>query len=184
MFGIGEFEVSTQKSERIENYAIRLAEIVNDVKQRTGSNTVTIVAHSMGGLVAREYVALFGEGSLNKLITINTPHQGITGKVESFCNVFGSHKECEDMSEGSIFLKRLNARSTPSNTFVIRSTGCKMGDEFGDGVVTQENGKLKDSTDFLFEGKCTDSLKTDLHGKLLDPDLHPEVYEKLVEILT
>ena len=87
------------------------------------------------------------------------------------------------MSEGSIFLRRLNARQTPDNFYVIRSTGCEMGSEFGDGIVTEQNSKLEGANDFLFNGTCTDALKTDLHGKLLDPNLHPEVYDKLVEIL-
>lgn len=37
---------------------------------------VDLVAHSMGGLVARQYVATHGAGSIDQLVTLGTPHNG------------------------------------------------------------------------------------------------------------
>jgi len=181
---LGVYELTTQKSERIENYALRLKDIIDLLKKQTGSDKVIIVAHSMGGLVARDYMDLFGSESVEKLITINTPHQGVSARVANLCGILGSQKECQDMEEGSVFLQRLNSKPTPKNIIVIRSTGCTMKEGKGDGIVTETQGKLTGAEkDYLIQGHCTDSLQTDLHTNLLDPKLYPDVYELLVNLL-
>lgn len=177
--------VTAQKSERIENYALRLREIIELLKYRTGSDKVSIVAHSMGGLVAREYILLFGGDDVDKLVTINTPHKGITGRVEKFCPVLGSKKECEDMSNNSIFLKRLNAKPLPDRIkkYSIRSIGCDMEGVAGDGIVTNTSAYWEEADNFVIHGNCTDALQTDLHSKVLDPDTYPETFEIIKSIL-
>ncbi|MBS3119780.1 hypothetical protein J4475_03065 [Candidatus Woesearchaeota archaeon] len=52
-YAIGGVTLGAQKSERIENYAIRLKDIIALLKYRTGSSKVNIVAHSMGGKVCK-----------------------------------------------------------------------------------------------------------------------------------
>jgi len=52
-----------RKSEYIDVYALRLKEIIDRVKLKTGKDKVVVIAHSMGGLVARRYIQLFGEGA-------------------------------------------------------------------------------------------------------------------------
>jgi pimeloyl-ACP methyl ester carboxylesterase len=182
-YGIGSYSVSVQKSERIENYAIRLKEMIELLKSKSGADKVDVVALSMGGLVAREYVSLFGSGSIHKIVTINTPHHGISGNVKTLCSVLGSSKECDDMSEGSVFLNRLNSESVPENIYVIRSVGCKMGDTTGDGIVTNESGYLAGAENYVIHGNCTDSLGVSLHGSAIEPDTHPETFELLIDIL-
>ena len=49
-YDIGELSLSVYTSERIENYAVRLKEMIDMVRYRTGSPKVTIVAHSIAGL--------------------------------------------------------------------------------------------------------------------------------------
>ena len=50
---------------------------VESVKTQTGWPKVDIVAHSMGGLVAREYIeTLNGGSSIDQLVTLGTPHNG------------------------------------------------------------------------------------------------------------
>jgi len=184
-YDLGGYTVSAQKYERIENYAIRLHEIVDLVKLRTGSEKVNIVAHSMGGLVAREYINLFGGDDINKLITVNTPNHGISGRVAKLCSVIGSEKECEDMKENSVFLYRLNAKKVPSTIrlYAIRSAGCFMEEGEGDGIVTARSAYLENAENFLINGSCTDDLQTDLHSKVLDPDEYPEGYAIIKKIL-
>jgi triacylglycerol lipase len=59
--------------------AVRLAEEVERICAETGEERVHIVAHSLGGLIARYYVQLLdGDERAATLITIGTPHQGTT----------------------------------------------------------------------------------------------------------
>jgi uncharacterized alpha/beta hydrolase family protein len=178
--------MSIQKSERIENYAIRLREIIKLLKYRTGSDKVNIVAHSMGGLVVREFIDLFGSNDINKIIAVNTPHHGISGKVKALCSVIGASKECDDMKEGSIFLSRLNSKEIPEDVefHAIRSIGCRMDKgQDGDGIVTEYSAQLDGTESYVIEGKCKDALQTDLHTNVLSPYLYPETYELIVELL-
>ena len=57
--------------------ARRVADAVERVLARTGASRVDLVAHSLGGLVARLYVReLGGATRVRRLVTIGTPHQG------------------------------------------------------------------------------------------------------------
>ncbi len=61
------------------NRAETLASVQEQVKtalKKTGRKKVVLVAHSMGGLVARAYLRRYGTGQVDKLITMGTPHRG------------------------------------------------------------------------------------------------------------
>jgi len=60
----------------IEHFAGQLASRIDAVCAATGAERVTLIAHSMGGLVARAYLRRFGAGRIAQLITIGTPHHG------------------------------------------------------------------------------------------------------------
>ncbi len=177
-YDLGSYQLVAQKSDKIENYALRLNEKIDLIKQRTGKDKVIIVAHSMGGLVVREYLSVFGEDSVDKFLLLGTPNYGVEGRVKRLCSLTGSSKECTEMGAGSIFLKRLNSPlndvSIPSYT--LRALGCDMSGEDGDGIVLGRNVLLPFSTNFILNGTCTDSLETDLHTNMLDPDLYPETF--------
>jgi pimeloyl-ACP methyl ester carboxylesterase len=50
---------------------------IDQIKTQTKWPRVDIVAHSMGGLVAREYIeTLNGGGNIDQLVTLGTPHDG------------------------------------------------------------------------------------------------------------
>ncbi len=50
---------------------------INEIKTQTGSQKVDIVAHSMGGLVARNYISDFSRAQkVRKLFALGTPHLG------------------------------------------------------------------------------------------------------------
>jgi len=183
-YNLGPYQLHVQQSERIENYALRLHEIIDVLKYRTGSPKVIIVAHSMGGLVARSYMDTFGSNSVDMLITINTPYHGISDNVAKACTLLGASKECDDMTQGSVFLNRLNAKPLPQiPMYVIRSVGCTMGVEIGDGIVTNESAYLEGVVNYEIEGNCTDALNSDLHSNVMIPRLYPEVPELLKKIL-
>ncbi len=185
-YDLGSYVVTAEKSDRIENYAIRLKESIELIKEKTGRDKVNIVAHSMGGLVARSYLSIFGENDVDKLIMIGTPNKGIKGRVSDLCSVVGSSKGCDDMAEGSVFLKRLNnPKNIPRNTkfYTIAAKGCDIGGEEGDGIVTVDSVFLDYAGNFMVNGTCTDFFGTNLHSRMLDPNIYPETYEIIREIL-
>ena len=56
-----------------------LAERVDEVLQITGASALTLVAHSMGGLICRAYLRCHGGAAgdkIDQLITLGSPHQG------------------------------------------------------------------------------------------------------------
>jgi pimeloyl-ACP methyl ester carboxylesterase len=65
-------------------YAKRLAEFIDKVLAATGASKVDIVAHSMGGLVARAAIKYYGcDTKVRKLLTIGTPNKGWHGVGDS-----------------------------------------------------------------------------------------------------
>lgn len=170
-FDIDQYAIITEKSESIENYALRLRELIDQTMKATGKTKVTLIAHSMGGLVAREYIALFGEEKVNALILIGTPNQGITEDIYNYCRLSGSKVECDDMKKGSVFLKRLNSQVNSDYTipvYNIIGQGCNMNGFDGDGIVTVENAQLPGANALLVNGSCTGFFNVDLHNDLVN----------------
>lgn len=94
----------------ITNNAQRLKSTVAAVKARTGAAKVDLVAHSMGGLVSRDYVKnLGGASSVDALIMMGTPNYG-TGlaNLATLVNCVGI-TACDQMARGSSYLAALNA---------------------------------------------------------------------------
>jgi hypothetical protein len=175
-----EYVLIPQKSENIETYAIRLKEMVELIKHHTGKKKVNIVAHSMGGLVARRYIQLFGEDSVNEVILVATPNRGITSTTLRLCPVLGESKECSDMAAGSVFMQKLNdPANQPKNVKVItiRGLGCEMGSKDGDGVATGDSVVLSFAHNYYLRGNCTDLFGSDFHTEILNVDKYPVVYE-------
>lgn len=180
----GQYQFHSKKYESIENYAIRLKEIIDDVKVKTGSDKVVILAHSMGGLVTRQYLAIFGEDDVEKAILIATPNNGVIGAAKQLCSLTGADRECEEMAQGSVFLGRLN-QFVPTQTkiYTVVGKGCSMNGLEADGVVTLDSVLLPYANNTIVEGTCSDALNSEMHKALIDPDEYPIVYERIVEIL-
>ncbi|MGH8714908.1 MAG: lipase family alpha/beta hydrolase [Casimicrobiaceae bacterium] len=60
----------------IEHFAGQLKTKVDAICAATGAARVTLIGHSMGGLVSRAYLRRFGAARVARLITIGTPHHG------------------------------------------------------------------------------------------------------------
>lgn len=171
------------KSENIDVYALRLKEILDTIKYQTGRPKVIIVAHSMGGLVTRRYMQIFGSGNVAKLITIGTPHQGIQGSVASYCDVIGEQRECNDMNADSVFMNKLtNGELPPIPIVTIIGVGCEMDGEQGDGIVTKSRAELTGAKKYLITGICT--TFSPLHTEMLDINSFPEVYSAIKKEVT
>jgi len=93
--------------------AIALRAHVDSVRQRTGAAKVNLVAHSKGGLVARDYVKFLGGATnVDKLIALGAPNNGTL--LTSLLNFLGLGNclgvvACNQMAIGSAYLKNLNA---------------------------------------------------------------------------
>ena len=187
-YSLGKYIYLTQSTDNLDTYAVRLNDLINLIKYRTGKPKINIIAHSMGGLVARRYIQIFGEDSVDKIILIATPNKGIEGDVKKFCRVFGEKRECEDMYDDSIFLKKLNSQNyEPKNLqfYTISGIGCKTSGKDGDGVVVFESSTLDYAVSSVISGTCDSLLKKNvLHSELLNIDKYPEVYESIKEILS
>ncbi|UVW30162.1 triacylglycerol lipase [Massilia sp. H6] len=60
----------------IDAYAPLVEQAVDALRAATGAQQVAIVAHSMGGLVARAWMRACGTGKVARVITLGTPHHG------------------------------------------------------------------------------------------------------------
>ncbi len=60
-----------------ENYQTYLVPIIQNAKQASGKDKVDIIAHSMGGILARAYIqGPDYNNDVDQFITLGTPHQG------------------------------------------------------------------------------------------------------------
>ncbi len=81
------------KERKFDTYGNALVRLIYLIRELTANQAgvkpkVNIIAHSMGGLIAREAVqvtypslGLKAEDYINKIITLGTPHQGITFQI-------------------------------------------------------------------------------------------------------
>lgn len=53
-----------------------LGEKINQVLAQTGGDKVDIVAHSMGGLLTKQYILESGQDKVDTVVFVGTPHQG------------------------------------------------------------------------------------------------------------
>jgi pimeloyl-ACP methyl ester carboxylesterase/Mg-chelatase subunit ChlD len=117
------FELRYYTGFTIPKSAMTLAKTLAAIRAATGQKTVTIVAHSMGGLVSRTYTLSSAYANdVERLITLGTPHAGTTDLLQNAIdNALGSYKgpgklalelftSSAEMLSGSTFLKLLNAK--------------------------------------------------------------------------
>jgi predicted alpha/beta hydrolase family esterase len=62
----------------LDSYAARVVQELRDLQQRGNGAPVAIVAHSMGGLVARAALRSLAPGTISRIVTIASPHHGTT----------------------------------------------------------------------------------------------------------
>jgi triacylglycerol esterase/lipase EstA (alpha/beta hydrolase family) len=106
------FELPDRGNGAIHVSAVGLAARVDQVLARTGSDKVDLLGHSLGGLVARDYVRFTGGGTkVDKLITLGTPNQGTwaaNGMQFLTPGTCLSTIACGQMAVGSSYLNALN----------------------------------------------------------------------------
>lgn len=97
-----------------------VAKKVDELRHRLGAEKVDLVGHSMGGVIARNYLQLRGgAGKVNRCIYLGTPHLG--SKLAPFAvSPLGRR-----LIPGDDFLKRLAAAPPPAGVKVTNIYSCK-----------------------------------------------------------
>ncbi|GLP67851.1 lipase [Streptomyces sp. TUS-ST3] len=88
---------------------------IEEICERTGSERVDVVGHSLGGLIARYYVqCLGGDSRVRTLVTLGTPHSGT--RVVPLAN---AHPIVRQMRPGSELLEELTRPAPGCRTHFV-----------------------------------------------------------------
>ena len=156
-------------------YAKRLAEFIDKVLAATGASQVDIVAHSMGGLVARVAIKNYGCSSkVRKLIMVGTPNHPFDHWWEWFYEVFtddkGWQKEGEDLEMGV----GENADFTDLNTGETIGWHDFLGyDNYVEAMSTIAGNKGRSD---WFYGEANDGVVAVSQVSLLSARFNPKIY--------
>ncbi|MEU3252802.1 alpha/beta fold hydrolase [Streptomyces sp. NPDC006997] len=99
----------------VRTAAALLGRHIEEICQRTGSDRVDVVGHSLGGLIARYYVQrLGGDTRVRTLVTLGTPHSGT--RVVPMAN---AHPIVRQMRPGSALMEELSRPAPDCRTRFI-----------------------------------------------------------------
>ncbi len=129
VFDYGEF-TGLNSDISIEEIAALFAGYVNDVLRVTGTGQVDIVVHSMGGLVARAWIAGLATvpvkytGQIRRMITLGTLNYGaVAASIADLIMTNNSPIQGDEMALGSNFLLNLH-----KNWMALKSSGAILPD--------------------------------------------------------
>jgi len=130
----------------IDDLAPQVARAVEALCARSGSQRVAVVAHSMGGLVARACLARHAEARIAHVITLGTPHHGTV-----LANL-GVGTNARQMSrpggQCSAWLAQLAASETPARRAMLTSIWSRH-----DNIVApQASAELPGARNIVFDG--------------------------------
>lgn len=100
----------------IHGNAARLARFIERVRRETGAQRVDLVAHSLGGLVAMEYLHTAGSAHVRRIVTIASPHAGVPWQGP----ILGAAGD--SMRAGSPFLVERSSKPVPVPCLSVYST--------------------------------------------------------------
>jgi triacylglycerol esterase/lipase EstA (alpha/beta hydrolase family) len=134
----------------IETFADQLAARVESVLAATDAAKVTLVCHSMGGLVARAYMRRFGAARVRAAVTIGTPHRGsvLAGIFPGAC--------LAEMAPGSEWLQRLATEPPPAGVRCVA-----LWSWHDSMVLPQKNSRWEGAEEFEFIGVAHNALLAD-----------------------
>ena len=149
---------------RVQARALR--DLVDQVLDRSGAESVDLVGYSAGGVVARLYVRdEGGAGVVRRVLTIGSPHHGSEG-AELALRAAGSCPEaCEQLVPDSDLLRRLDAGDeTPAGPLwaTVRSAADRV-------VTPVDSAELDGATNVLVQDLSPEAATT--HDQLpADPE--------------
>ncbi len=134
----------------IENFADQLAMKVEAIVAATGATKVTLLCHSMGGLVARAYLRRYGAAKVRAVLTIGTPHRGslLAGMFPGTC--------LAEMAPGSVWLEGLAATAPPAGVRCVA-----LWSWHDSMVLPQLNARWEGAEEFEFIGVAHNAMLAD-----------------------
>jgi len=126
----------------IDGYVPLVERAVERLCAAAGADQVAIVAHSMGGLVARAWMRAHGTGRVARLITLGTPHHG-TALAR-----FGLGENAFQMRPGSAWLRALAA----SEDGAARALVTSLYTHHDNIVAPRESSRLEGARNLEFGG--------------------------------
>jgi triacylglycerol esterase/lipase EstA (alpha/beta hydrolase family) len=126
----------------IDGYVPLVDRAVRELCAASGAGRVAIVAHSMGGLVARAYLRAHGTAGVARVITLGTPHHG-TALAR-----FGLGANAVQMRRASAWLRAL-ARSEDAATRALLTSIYTHHDNI---VSPRDSGRLEGARNLEFGG--------------------------------
>ncbi|MDZ5635167.1 MULTISPECIES: esterase/lipase family protein [unclassified Janthinobacterium] len=130
----------------IEDFVPQVEQAIAALCARTGSDRVILVAHSMGGLVARAWLRRHGAQRVARIVTIGTPHHGT-----ALANLAaGANARQMSRVDGapSGWLAQLAASETPETRALITS----MYSHHDNIVAPQSSAQLPGARNLAFGG--------------------------------
>ncbi|MDB5962925.1 MAG: hypothetical protein JWP59_4219, partial [Massilia sp.] len=104
----------------IDDYIAQVEDAVQALLHGSGAGRIAIVAHSMGGLVARAWLRQYGSARLARLITLGSPHHGtVLANFGVGANALQMRRS--RAGEASAWLRALDAAESASTRALITS---------------------------------------------------------------
>jgi len=107
----------------IDDYVPLVARAVASLCEKTNTSSVILVAHSMGGLVARAYMRAHGSAHVARVITLGTPHHGTSLAAFGVGRNAAQMRRAKAASDApeSAWIRALAASETPATRALITS---------------------------------------------------------------
>ncbi|HUL90182.1 MAG TPA: alpha/beta fold hydrolase [Pseudolabrys sp.] len=118
----------------IDVFADQLHARIETLCADTEASQVSLLGHSMGGLVARAYLRKHGPARIAKLVTLASPHRG------TWVARYGIGESAREMEPGSAWMQNLQLSEPGVPTLCIWSPA----DNF---VVPQTSGRIENACD-------------------------------------
>ena len=143
----------------VHSYTESVHAAVERLRRATGAERITLVCHSMGGLVARAYLRAHGHHAVARVVTINTPHHG------TLFALFGKGHNTRQMRLACEFVRRLAESDEPVEFVCFASQHDNL-------IVPRDNQVLE----------CAEAIWFERIGHLAMTD-NDEVLAKLIEVV-
>lgn len=127
----------------IDAFAPQVHAAIERLCAATGSKQVIILAHSMGGLVARAYLRRHGRAHIARVITLGTPHHGT-----ALAN-FGPGSNAAQMRCGSSWLGALGENAT-NEANLQRALFCSIYSVHDNIIAPQNSSELPGARNLVF----------------------------------